>query len=366
MPLAPQFMPEGNTAEGIQAGQSNAQSLMDRADQQRIRDAQEQRAQQLNEILTPVRQAQSLADIATAHAAISTATRMQGLRAQAAIAAGPANDEFLAAQSWDEPLNDVPASDDTPEGNAIQDKQRADATQAMWDGRAQRLAQLQAKYSWMAQIPEYKGFVDAVNEARIQTHGSALANLHLTEQLAQAQAAVEGRKAVAGVMAGSRQGVADTNAAARTATADTAANSRVEAATIGAGARVESAKARQDHTYEFEKTKALYDHAVETGDKSGEVLFGQRLQKMNTVSGEPVAALPTPSAHAAAAPATAPAAVAPPVVRTVEVGGAHYPVFTNKVTGQKGYMKDGKIVPIAAPAAAEEPAHDETPVTEPE
>ncbi len=155
------------------AGQQ--QSLMERADEQRIRDAQEKRAQAQSEILMPVIQAQSQANIATAHASITNAAMMQNLRTQAAATAAPANNEFLDAQK----IPDFAA--------------KADAMSA-----------LQAKYSWMEQLPEYKGFVTAVNDARLQAHASALANMHLTTQLAVAKTASDERLAQAQLYSGAR------------------------------------------------------------------------------------------------------------------------------------------------------------------
>ena len=168
-------------------------SMMERADQQKIRDAQAQREQQQFDILKPVYEAKAVADVAQAHATISGLTRSQNLRTQAAAAFNQANQDFQDALQWTPPesTGNIPASDGTPEGDAAQQKAISDQSQQIWDGRAARLAQVHAQYSWMGAIPEYKPLVDSLSQAQLQfTHSSDLnRQIQLRDAIAKEQTA---------------------------------------------------------------------------------------------------------------------------------------------------------------------------------
>jgi len=199
-----------SAVSGIEAGQS----MMMRASQLRQQAQMEQmRQNQLEEqqILMPVIRAIAQADQLTAVSSIANAARIQDLRGQAAAVSKPANDEFLDAM------------------------QLAD-----FNSKATALAGLQAKYQWMSLIPEYKGFVDTINEERIKAHGSAIADANMERQLEQSQTNYDRAVEVANINAGARTAVADVNADVRRDVATTVADSRRDVAVTGADARKEA------------------------------------------------------------------------------------------------------------------------------
>lgn len=229
MPEAPVGHSESAAVSGIEEGQS----IMQRASQLRQAQQMEQmRAQEIEKqrVLAPVIAAKAHADQISAVSSIANAARIQNLRGQAAAVSKPANDEFLDVM------------------------QLAD-----WNEKASALAGLQAKYQWMSLIPEYKGFVDTINDERIKAHGSAVADARMEEQLTAAQIAADTRESVATTMAGSRQAVADTQAAAKTTVADTAAGARVTSAQLSAEGHAASREMRID----LAKYKALQQSALD-------------------------------------------------------------------------------------------------------
>lgn len=163
MPVIPTFDNErGTDFIGEQ------ESLMQRMQNRRIQAEQAQHEQDQFEAFKPVIQAEAQAKVAGAQAAVANATRMAQLRTQAASDSPNFNNEFLDAMQ----LADYEAS--------------ADALQ-----------RLQAKVGYMSLLPEYKGFVDAVNNARVTAVNSAIVNKKLDEHLAATNAAVQGREDVA-------------------------------------------------------------------------------------------------------------------------------------------------------------------------
>lgn len=229
MPIVvPEFQGEGSSSQAFDQGEQAGSSLMERVQRQQILAKQEQDRSQLDSILLPVKQAQATADIATAHAALGAATTMQNLRTQAAAVADQANKEFLDAQQ-------------------ITD----------WGDKADALSGLQAKYAWMAQLPQYKGFVNAINDARLQAHQSALLDLHLQNQLE----------------------VAKTNADARQEIAQTQADERLQAAGIFSNARVEAAKTAAGRPTAAQKDINYYVDSVASGDTDSANMMEGILQK---------------------------------------------------------------------------------------
>lgn len=254
MAVLPTFDPQGRPGEAVDAGlqgfstglswMDKIQQMRQRQDQDERAQAQEQRNQAIFEVTQPVRQAAAQADLVTAQATLANATRMQNLRTQAAAVSKQANDDFIDAN------------------------QLAD-----FDAKASALAEVQQKYSWMSLLPEYKGFVDTVNHARADAHASAVADMNMERQLEASRLSNE-----------ARHYATDVNADVRRDTAQINTEAKIQSAEIGAKSRVDSAKERSNRTYELEKTKALYDKAVEDGDQAGADIFSQRIQKLNHIT----------------------------------------------------------------------------------
>lgn len=196
MAVLPTFEPEnasyGRTGQAVLSGEEQGQSMMDRAT--RLQLAQQQQSDLHNEIVAkmPLIQAQAQLEQEKARAALHGAMVTTDLEQRAARESSGFNSEFQDILAYN-PTYDVPASDGTPEGDAEQKLNAKYATQQMWNERATRLAALQPKIAYMSQLPQYKPFVDAVNNARIQMQGSALANAKLEEQLATNANTVAGR-----------------------------------------------------------------------------------------------------------------------------------------------------------------------------
>ncbi len=233
------FQPGPLSARGVtgtdlfDSGVEAQQSMMQRASN--IRQSQqmeEMRAQEIQKqrILMPVLQAKAQADQISAVSSIANATRIQNLRGQAGAVSKAANDEFLDAM------------------------QLAD-----WNEKANTLAGLQAKYQWMSLIPEYKGFVDTINDERLKAHGAAIADAKMEEQLTAADIAHQRAIEVATIGAGAKTTAAETAAGSRQAVADTNAGSRVEVAKISAGGHAENRDARIN----IAKYKALQQSALD-------------------------------------------------------------------------------------------------------
>ncbi len=346
----PQYQASGRTANQLIGGLEAGQSMMERQQAMQLR--QQQADQQLAEFNAkrPVLEAAAAASLASAHASIQNATRMEQLRTQAAAQSDGFNNEFLDAM------------------------QLAD-----WNSRSDALSVLQPKISYMALFPEYKGFVDAVNKARIDAHGSAVVDAKLEAQQALEDAKRNDAVDAAQVAAESRVKVAEIGAGARTETANISAGSRQAVAGTNAAARLAAAQVRAQHTYETEVTMEKRDEAIRNGNTEAAQIYQDRLNKMNaSASNAPERALPAavpakPTAASAAAPASvsisipgsdlpasgAPAAepsaapvetpVAPtrvaPNATSVSIGGKDYPVFKDK-NGKRAYKIDGHYVPI--------------------
>jgi hypothetical protein len=212
----------GSGVDSAISGVDAGQSMMQRASNLRASQQLEQiRAQEIQQraIMLPVTQATAEANKLSAVASIANATRIQNLRGQAAAVSKTANDEFLDAM------------------------QLAD-----FNSKATALAGLQAKYQWMSLIPEYKGFVDTINDERLKAHGSAIADANMERQLEQSDINYQRAVDVAGIAAGARQSVAETNAGSRETVADTNATARRDVAATSAGAKTDATDASMART----------------------------------------------------------------------------------------------------------------------
>jgi hypothetical protein len=150
----PQFMPEGKPMEAINAGIASgnaAQSWMNQAQEREIRaqralqqEAAAERAQQEFQIMLPAIVAKSQVDQAVAPNLVANAVAEQKFRKDA--------------------LDEMP----------IVTTQYTEALKiADYSARADALAALQAKSSWLGQVPESKGLADAINNARARAEHEA-------------------------------------------------------------------------------------------------------------------------------------------------------------------------------------------------
>lgn len=238
MPVLPEFMPEGRPGEAADSfiqGRNAGESWMS---MQQERDIREQQAQQQRDMFIaqlPAIHAQAQANVVQANAAIALATRQQQLRAQAAIVAPEANNEFLDALQLADPQSQF-----------------------------NELGKLQAKYAWMSNVPEYKPFLDVLDKSRGDAFHLATANnlaeatLERTKMLVEGRTAgieqtVQGRERVAEIGASARTQAATISGEARKTAAETAAESRIavqaekNSAAVGkAGASLADLQARED------------------------------------------------------------------------------------------------------------------------
>lgn len=139
------------------------------------------------------------ADIVSAKASVDNAARMEQFRTKAAASSVDYNERF-------QNILTIPDSQD----------------------RADTLAAFQSEVAWMDVLPEYKGFVDTVNNARAGSFTMAITNLKLDEALE-----------VARTSAAARTSVAETAAGARMANANTYTQSRERIAAIQADTKLD-------------------------------------------------------------------------------------------------------------------------------
>lgn len=181
-------------------------SMMERS--QRMRQAaevQEMRKQEFDlerqkfAAMLPAIVAKREADIASARASIDNTARMEEFRAKAAASSVDYNQRF-------QNILTIPDAQD----------------------KSDTLAAFQSEVAWMDVLPEYKGFVDAVNNARAGSFTMAITNLKLDEALEAAR-----------VSAAARTAVAETAANAKTSNANTYTQSRERIAAIQADTKLD-------------------------------------------------------------------------------------------------------------------------------
>ncbi len=240
MPVLPDFSPQGapgQTGRAFMDARDHAESWMDRA-QRREAVGQEmeirKRQMAMNELERPVKEAQLKAQISGIAASVANQTEMENLKAKANLVSTSANNEFLDVM------------------------QLAD-----FNSKATALAGLQAKYQWMSLVPEYKGFVDTINNERVRAHGAAIADANMERMLEQSQIRQDQAVEVAQIGAGSRENVASTNAEARTAVADTNAAARENVAATTTQARATSSDENRVARVNIQKAKGLQASAIQ-------------------------------------------------------------------------------------------------------
>lgn len=235
----------GEITRDFNSGFDRSVSMMERAAQ--FRQQQQMRAQQIqlqqqqiaaNQVLAPLHEAEAQAKIVGAGAAIANNTRIAQLRTQAAVASKPANDEFLQAST----LSD-------------------------WNEQELELGRIQAKYSWMGNVPEYKPFLDSIDKARSNAIKRALLDQQVEEAHFRAQTAADSRAEAAETAAASRETVAGINATARTDVAETNATAKTDTATITSTSRSSSSSANRDARATEDEFKASQRAAI-TADQN--------------------------------------------------------------------------------------------------
>jgi hypothetical protein len=333
------------------------QNFMQRAQNMKIQREQQDMEKAKFAAFLPAIIAKREADVVSAQASIANTARMEKLRGQAAASSPGYNDRFL---------------------NIMMDPKSTPQT------RSESLAILQGEVGWMEIIPEFKGFVDAVNNARAQQVTTAITNSKLDEALERAKSAAEGRLGVAQIQAG-----------AKTANAETYSQSRERIAQINADTKlsVEEKRAQIATTRQGAQLADLQNRAAQAdqaaadaaaaGDEQAAAThravaasYRDAVTKSTTFSGSTPSAprdasqdpRPTPpqsnepmaspitfsvpgQPSAAPAPSTAAQVVAPtrvdPKATKISIGGKDYPIFVDK-NGNRAYKVDGHYVPIKA------------------
>lgn len=223
----------GEITRDYNAGFDRSVSMMQRAALFRQQQQLNQQQIDANRVLAPLHEAEAKAKIVGAASAIAANTRIADLRTQAATAAPTAQDEYISATGL-----------------------------ADWNEQETELGRMQAKYAWMGNVPEYKGFLDSIDKARSNAISRSLMDQKIEEAHFRAQTAADARLEVAETNADSRESVANINAGARTDVASTNADARIQSTTIAAGSRSASSTANREARATEDEYKASQRAAV--------------------------------------------------------------------------------------------------------
>lgn len=347
--IAPTFEPESTPGASVAAysrGVDQGQTWMERSNQMGLQQQQEKLNQQQivqHEILRPVVEAKAKADLATAANTLTSAKTLQDLRTKAAMLGPQAEQELITASQ-------IPDF----------------ATQEA------KLGELQAKYSWMENVPEMKPLVTTIDNARAKATTMVLANKHIESAQAIADTRASGALDVATERTKSASAIADLKtktdlekqqrelehkrevddlqrelAQLKSTTATTVGaghdTARTTSAETTGAARVQSSAGR---VY-AEEADTLEKAAQNETDAEAKTLLQKKAQAYRAKSEQAL----KPSSPAAAAPGGAPAVTAPTVVdknaATVSIGGKTYPVFKD-AKGNRAYQVDGHFVPLTS------------------
>ena len=156
--LAPQFEAPMGPAQGQLEAENLGQSWIQQAAQRQQIQANTQETQARTaqlQAMMPALVAKTQADTAVAAGTIASAAIQQNMRQQAGQQMPQATQDFTDAM------------------------QLAD-----WNERADALQQVQARYSWLGQVPESKALDTAIDNARVQAHNSAITDMQLQTQRA--------------------------------------------------------------------------------------------------------------------------------------------------------------------------------------
>jgi hypothetical protein len=331
-------------------------SIMERA--QRMRQSEEVQQMRRQEFdlerqkfaaMLPAIVAKRNADVVSAQASIANAARMENFREKAAASSVDYNQRF-------QNILTIPDTQD----------------------RADTLAAFQSEVAWMDVLPEYKGFVDTVNNSRASTVTMALTNLKLDEALERARVASEGGVARAEIQAGARTANAQTRAASNEKIAAINADTKLTLAEkqgqIAAARQADSLSVLQSRAAEADQqaadAAAAGDDRAAAAHRQAAASYRDAVTKSTTNAGyapsaprdasqdprpTPKSEMPEPapldlrglsSDPAASSPAAsvAPTRVDPKATR-VSIAGKDYPIFVDK-DGNRAYRIEGRFVPI--------------------
>ncbi len=305
-------------------------SLMSRLDANQRANQQAAQQEEQFQILKPAIVAKTHADIVSAGASIANQTRMENLRSKAAMQSTEFNDEFINAISL-----------------------------ADFSSQSRALSELQGKIAYMEILPEYKGFVTAVNDARAKAHMTELTNMKLDEATERARMAVEGRvesanvakqkalevETLKGEHATTLQGMKDTSAKER----DTARAS-TQAALVKLHQRLADPEQLQTRAAELDELASTDPAQAETYKTVAQQLRDRATRvsqpkKGNDLAAQIEAIAGTHKPDGAAAKSSTPAV--PKGTKTIKVDGKDYPTATD-ANGNRAYFKDGKWIEIPA------------------
>lgn len=381
----------GRSANEFFSGLNESASLMERKQAMALR--QQQADQQRMEFIAklPALQAETQLQQTKAAVAVKNATDLIHFDQQAAIDSPVAQQEFLDAMK-SSAIYDVPASDGSPEDEQAQAEAGKYATQATLDARSQKLAAIAAKYSYMAVIPEYKGFINRVNAEAANAHLQAASNLRLEELMNAAQYRADASRYGADVRASATVGAAGIRADASTQNTETRTQGRLteqqmrnEGSLQQIAAKGENAVEKDAKVIQYLSSEAVRadqeaksveatDPALAETLRTNAARLRDQMVKKSTYAGgspssptAPGAPVPRPAAPVDNSPSPAiavsipgselpasnggvqTAAVAPTKVdskaSTVSIGNKTYPIFSDK-HGNRAYLIDGHYVPI--------------------
>lgn len=363
--------PPGFAADSLIQGLNAGQSLMERKQAMALR--QQQADQQRMELIAklPLISAQARLTTVNADTAIQNATERTNFEAKAANESVAANKEFMDVEQF---------TVGTPELDQDGDPTGKDNvnTQATWDARANKLAALRAKYSYMSGLGGgYGAFYDTITKAWISANENTHFNLKAEENLAVANAKADALKF------GSLNRLEGTKytADAKTTNADIYSKSREKIAQINSDTKLtvqqraaQSAAVKEGATLEnLSRLANEADQRAAEATAEGDKVLAKRhletasalrddMKRISTHPGvdasapeatpPPLAKTPdediTTSAEQSAADSaiTNPVVVAPkepvkvgPKDKTITVGGKTYPVFVDKA-GKRAYRID--------------------------
>jgi hypothetical protein len=179
-------MPVGATFQDSQGTDflGQQQSIMQRAQSRRIQHEQNEMDKQKFQAFLPAIIAQREAEIVSAKAAVDNAAQMEMFKAKAAANSVDYNNRFQNLLSLSDP-----------------------------NERSKNLAAFQSEVAWMSVLPEYKGFVDTVNNERAGAFTMAITNLRLDEALERARQTSAAGVVKEEIRAGARVTSTDTRAA---------------------------------------------------------------------------------------------------------------------------------------------------------
>lgn len=220
--------PFGNPSTAFDQGESTGMSVMDKAQQMRIAQDNQDYIDQQRQKLQPVIDAKNQADLATENASIQNMAQAQVNRAQIA------KDSPQALQEW----HDI---------QQIQDPGQRAAAAGTFAG----------KYAYFDQDPNNKWLPTAAREMQVQDSANAIAHNTLNQKVQESNANNARAVQVAQIAAGSRSDVAKIRE-----------SGLLQASTIKAGASMQDAVTRSNAPTDMMKNVQAMSQAAAAGDNA--------------------------------------------------------------------------------------------------